>query len=71
MEMGGGPGVKNIDWWGKQNNKVDILAKLYLRHCEDSNRQNVTVRLWYESWAIYVDQVKILTFNNTKLYTYL
>ena len=24
-------GVKNINWWGKQNDNVDTLAKFYLR----------------------------------------
>ena len=64
-------GVKNIDWWGKQNDKVDTLAKFYLRQCQASKRPNVPVRLWYERWAIYVDQVKMSTFDKTTMYTYL
>ena len=64
-------GVKNIDWWGKQNDKVDTLAKFYLRQCQASKQPNVPVRLWYEQWAIYVDQVKMSTFDKTTMYTYL
>ena len=29
------------------------------------------VRLWYKRWAIYVDQVKMSTFDKTTMYTYL
>ena len=64
-------GVKNIDWWGKQNDKVDTLAKYYLKQCEISKRTNVPIRLWYEKWAVYVDRVKLSTFDKTTMYTYL
>jgi len=64
-------GVKNIDWWGKQNDKVDTLAKFYHRQCEENNRPNVTVRIWYMHWAVYVDQVKMSTFYKKPMYTYL
>ena len=39
-------------WWGKQNKKVGVLAKYYLQKCSDNKQQNVSVRLWYEHWAV-------------------
>ena len=59
---------KQLDWWGKQNKKVDLKAKAFLRKCKQKRRLHRPVRLLYEKWALYVNGVKQSKIDNDSLY---
>ena len=53
------------------NEKMDKLAKAYMADQLDNNRENYTVRLWYEKWAFFVNGNKLSSINKNSIYEYL
>ena len=62
-------GRTKLDWWGRQNERVDLLCKKYLTRCIRTKRQYKSVRLWYEKWALYLNGIKQTTICKKKLYS--
>jgi hypothetical protein len=59
---------KFMDWWARQNQKVDRNAKAFLRKCKLNKRPHRPVRLLYEKWALYIQGVKQSKINKNSLY---
>ena len=51
-------GRRKLDWWARQNERVDLLCKKFLTRCIIKRREYKSVRLWYEKWAIYLNGTK-------------
>jgi hypothetical protein len=59
---------KFMDWWARQNQKVDRNAKAFLRKCKMNKRPHRPVCLLYEKWALYIQGVKQSKINKNSLY---
>ena len=58
-----------MDWYGRQNNRVDELAKEYVKECIYNNkRANKPIQLWYEPFSLWIDGVKQSKICKKKLY---
>ena len=58
-----------MDWYARQNNKVDRVAKKYVSKCIKKKRANCPVRLWYGNIALWIDGVKQSRVMNDKIYS--
>ena len=59
---------KTIDWLVRRNFDLDLEAKAYLQKCRKDNRPFVPIKLKYEYWAVYCNQVKQSSIRSDKLY---
>ena len=57
-----------MDWWAKTNYNVNKLAKRFLKQCLNENREQRSRRLWFEKWALYIDNRKMTSFNPKDVY---
>ena len=57
-----------MDWWAKQNDEVDSMAKKFLRACKRSKRVHKPVQLWYKKWAIRLHGEKLANIKSKQLY---
>ena len=48
----------SMDWYGRQNDKVNELSKQYVKDCINSKQQHKPVQLWYEHFSLWGDGVK-------------
>ena len=60
-----------LNWWHLMNEKMDTLAKKFMKKQIDNNKERYTVRLWYEKWAFYVNGNKLANVNKNAIYEYL
>ena len=58
---------KTLDWWGKQNDLVDAIAKDFLKQ-HTTTWQYKLSRLWYEKWTVLINRKKQTSLNHKKLY---
>ena len=56
------------NWWTSMNEKMDKLAKDYMKDQLKNNREHCTRRLWYEKWALYVNGNKQPSINRNFIY---
>ena len=64
------------DWWGQMNYLVDLQAKAFLSKCcrgrftgrSGASRKHTSPRLFYESWAVYINQRKQSSVDRNLLY---
>ena len=47
---------KTLDWWGKQNDLVDGIAKKFLKQNTSTWQYKLFSQLWYEKWTVFTNQ---------------
>ena len=62
-------GRRKLDWWARQNERVDILYKKFLTKCIRKKREHKSVRLYYETWALYLNGIKQSKLCKNKMYS--
>ena len=58
---------KTLDWWGKQNDLVDAIAKDFLKK-HTTTWQYKLSRLWYEKWTVLINRKKQTSLKHKNLY---
>ena len=58
---------KTLDWWGKQNDLVDDIAKKFLKQNASTWQYKLT-RLWYEKWTVLINRKKQTRLDHRNLY---
>ena len=57
-----------MDWYGRQNDKVDELAKQFVTECINRKQKHEPVRLWYEHFSLWIDGIKQSRVCKKRLY---
>ena len=57
-----------MDWFGRQNDTVDELAKAYVKEYIEQKRKHKPARLWYEHFSLWIDGIKQSKVCKRRLY---